>query len=438
MQRITIQQGTANPSPTGNSPYTLLVLDKNQHVLFKTEIIIAQQILYDVYFPPGATTSGLPQLEKFDSLVTVPYFADADSISIQKYNQEILRFSPPKEISYFKIPSIIQQADAAACELLHIVFVSDGYTDLNKFHIDAQKAEATFTSKAPFSTHSEIFDFKTVDNPESNPLGCKTGTSLNVYCLYTDSSLSKISNTVFAAYPQLPQDSRYTKIVVLVDGSPQPFTGGGLILGVANALGGQFGVFQNQLYFESTATMEVLGHDVGELYDRYIYPPQPGSASDMGNTVPAPYASNCSTNPQGASFWKNAGVTTAYKGCTSDYLYAPAPRDCGPQGAYGSNSTIMSAAGCSGTQFDGVEQYYLQSVILPRYCRFIPTSTPTPTLSPTAPPAHGSDTNPASSGTVPNSGTGSKPAQAFKCELDPNCSNSKNNLQMCQLKCTPL
>ncbi|HSW96282.1 MAG TPA: hypothetical protein VLF89_00495, partial [Candidatus Saccharimonadales bacterium] len=82
----------------------------------------------------------------------------------------------------------------------------------------------------------------------------------------------------------------------------------------------------------------------------------------------------------------------------------------------GSSTTLMSAAGCAGTQFDGVEQYYLESVILPKYCKFVPT----PTHSPTSEP--GSDT---------------KPSQTFKCELDPNCSKSNNNLQMCQLKCTP-
>ncbi|HSW88144.1 MAG TPA: hypothetical protein VLG12_03200 [Candidatus Saccharimonadales bacterium] len=424
IKKITMQQGTVKAATQNEtSPYKLFVLDKNQQVLFQTDISIAQQILYDVYFPPGATPSGLPQLETLDTLVAVPYFSDAQTMQVRKNGQTILTFTPPKELGFLKFPSLIQQSYAATCDLLHIVFISDGYTDMTKFHADAQRAEATYTSKAPFSTHADIFDFKTIDNSTSNPLGCKTNNALNVYCVYTGSNLTKISNTVFAAYPQLPHDPTYTKIVVLVDGAPQPFTGGGLVLGVANTLGGQFGVFQNQLFFESTATMEVLGHDVGQLYDRYVYPPQPGSASDMGNTIPAPYQSNCSTNPQGASFWKNAGVNTGYKGCTSQYMYAPAPLDC--SNGQGSSTTLMSAAGCAGTQFDGVEQYYLESVILPKYCKFVPT----PTHSPTSEP--GSDTNSGSGGGNP------KPSQTFKCELDPNCSKSNNNLQMCQLKCTP-
>ncbi|HSW96254.1 MAG TPA: hypothetical protein VLF89_00355 [Candidatus Saccharimonadales bacterium] len=419
MQKITIQKGTVQAASQNNtSPYKLFILDKNQHILFQTDITIAQQILYDVYFPPGATPSGFPQLENLDSLVAVPYFPEAQTIQIEKNAQTILTFHPPKEVSFFRLPSLIQQSYAATCDLLHIVFVSDGYSDMTKFHADAQRAEATYISKAPFSAHADIFDFKTIDNLATNPLGCKTNNALNVYCIYTNANLTKISNTVFSAYPQLPHDPTYTKIVVLVDGAPQPFTGGGFVLGVANAIGGQFGVFQNQLFFETTATMEVLGHDVGQLYDRYLYPAQPGTASDMGNTIPAPYQSNCSTNPQGASFWKNAGVTTGYKGCTSQYMYAPAPLDC-PNGG-GSSTTLMSAAGCAGAQFDGVEQYYLQSVILPKYCKFVPTSTPSPT------PANGSSTK-----------ANSMPSQTFKCELDPNCSKSNNNLQMCQLKCTP-
>lgn len=433
MQKIQVQKGTANVSPNSTSPYKLLVLDKNQHVLFQTGITVAQQILYDIYFPPGSTPSALPQLETLDSLVTIPYFPDAEMIQVQKSGEVILSFAPPKQVSFFKLPSLIQQAYASTCDLLHVVFVSDGYTDMAKFHADVQRAEATYTSKAPFSNHTEIFDFKTVDNPSNSSLGCKANGSLNVYCIYTNANLSKISNTVFASYPQLPRDSTYTKIVVLVDGSPQPFAGGGLILGVANSVGGQFGVFQNQLFFESTATMEVLGHDVGQLYDRYIYPSQPGTASDMGNTIPAPYQSNCSTNSQGASFWKNAGVSTAYKGCTSQYMYAPEPLDC-PNGA-GSSKTLMSAAGCAGTQFDGVEQYYLESVILPRYCKFVPSPTPTP--SPTSGPVHGSDVNPAMGSGNSNATITPGSSNGFKCVLDPQCANNKNNFQMCQLKCSP-
>lgn len=417
LSNISIKHGTANASPYNTSPYQLLGFDKNKKVLFQTNIVIADQILYDIYFSPGTDVarSSLPTLGHLASIVSIPYVTNAETIEITKNNQTILSFHPPMELS-FSLPSLVQQTYATTCSLLHIVFVSDGYADMAKFHMDIQKAEATFTSKVPFSLHTNIFDFKIVDNPITNSLGCKENDALAIDCLFNE-NLIKISNLVSSTYPQLPEDATYTKIVVLVDGSPQSFNGG-LILGVANAIGGQFGVFQNQKFFESTATMEVLGHAVGQLYDRYIYPESPGSASDIGDSIRPPFLTNCSPNIQGESFWKNAGVTQAYKGCTSQYMYAPAPLDCGSRGSSG---TVMSAAGCAGSQFDGVEQYYLQAQILPKYlCAISPTPMPTQAKI------------------LPTDSGNSVPVQdkSFNCQPDPSCISNKN-LQLCALKCMP-
>jgi hypothetical protein len=302
---------------------------------------------------------------------------------------------------------------------------------MTKFHADVQKAQATFISKAPFSSHANIFDFKVVDNPASKPLGCEQNDKLNINCLF-DNNLVKIADLIYSHYPQLPMDATYTKIVVLVDGGTQPFNGGS-ILGVANGVGGQFGVFQNQQFFEDTSTMEVLGHDVGQLYDRYIYPASPGSPSDLGKSISPQFASNCSTSAQGEGFWKNAGVTQGYKGCTSQYMYAPEPLDCGTRG---SSSTVMSAVGCAGPQFDAVEQYYLSTVILPRYlCAISPTPTPSPI--PTVAPIPGPGQQNLPSNNLPNTViTPTFSYQNFDCQPDPSC-NSKSNLQLCALKCTP-
>src|SRR5579859_1443891 len=69
VKNIKIQKGISNVSHS-NSGYSLLVLDQNQSILYRTNIVIAQQILYDVYFPPGSTPSAFPQLKSLESLVT--------------------------------------------------------------------------------------------------------------------------------------------------------------------------------------------------------------------------------------------------------------------------------------------------------------------------------------------------------------------------------
>lgn len=425
VKSISIKPGTALASPSTDSPYKLLVLDKNNTVLFQTDIRIAQQILYDVYFSPNASPSAIefPRRDTLDTLIAIPYFDNAQDIQIKKNGIVILDIMPPKQISF--LPSLIRQTFAAGptCSLLHIVFESDGYTNMSTYHHDVDRAKNTFLAKEPFASNQDIFDFQTIDN--TSPIGCNNNAQLDVMCLFSSSSLTKMTDLVATTFPLIPLDQAHTKIVVLVDGAPQPL-GLGYILGVANALGGQYGVFQNRLYFETTATMEVLGHDVGELYDRYLYPPSnnPQGYDKLGSsTNPAKFLTNCSPNPNGENFWQTVGITQAYKGCTSQYLYAPAPLDCGPGGSGGSKNTIMSAANCGGAQFDAVEQYWLKNTIVPRY-KCVPT--PTPTSTPT--PAGSSVTNPLSTPV---------PLQEYDCAPDPNCQSGKGSQQLCTLKCTP-
>src|SRR5258708_2919145 len=54
MKSVIIKNGVVNALPGNSSRYKLLVLDKNQKVLFRTDIVIAERILYNVYFPAGS------------------------------------------------------------------------------------------------------------------------------------------------------------------------------------------------------------------------------------------------------------------------------------------------------------------------------------------------------------------------------------------------
>jgi len=427
---ISVKKGKAKNSPFHTSSYKLFVLDKNRQIIFQTDIAIAEYVLYDIYFSPDTSLPSLPQPNELDTIVTIPYFDQADSIEIIKGVTLLLKIIPPKAVGM----NFTQAFADVTCDFLHIVFIGDGYSDMNKFHADVAKAKNTFISKEPFASHQNIFDFKTVDNPITNPLGCVASGHLDITCIYKQTSLTKIANTVFTHFPALTQDSTYTKIVVLVDGSPEP-VGGGFILGVANALGGQFGVFQDQLYFETTATMEVLGHDVGQLYDRYLYPSN-SPASQIGGFISAKFLTNCTTNPSGENFWKDVGVTKGYPGCTSSFLYAPSPRDCGNGG---SRTTIMSAAQCAGSSFDIVEQRYLASYIIPKYqCMASTVVVPSPTQIPSITPSStGSASSPQVPLTLPPSKLPGTPTpQTFTCVTDPSCHSGTSGLQLCPLKCT--
>ncbi len=83
---VTVKKGIATSSPSHTSQYQLLALNKTKQVLFQTDIHIAEQILYNVYYPLGSTRSGelFQQPQELTTLISIPYLPDAETIVIQK------------------------------------------------------------------------------------------------------------------------------------------------------------------------------------------------------------------------------------------------------------------------------------------------------------------------------------------------------------------
>ena len=185
----------------------------------------------------------------------------------------------------------------------------------------------------------------------------------------------------FNKYPDLQGvDQDHLKLIILADADPEP-SGSLLILGVMRGVGSDFGVFQTHSNLLKVASHEVLGHGVGYLYDRYIYDFS-NPNSQITNVSPE---SNCSGNPQGAPFWSSVSGSQVSQGCTSQYMQAPYPRDCGNAG---SSQSMMSAVPCGASEFDSVEQAWIRNNIMSKYqsCQNAGVPTSSPTLIPTVPP----------------------------------------------------
>ncbi|HZJ18459.1 MAG TPA: carboxypeptidase-like regulatory domain-containing protein [Patescibacteria group bacterium] len=353
------------------SPYELVMYSLEEEVLYKTKINITTDPLYDMSIDAPSSGSAQPEvLERLDTVIYVPYLDQGTKILIKENSENILEIKLPvkkNSLGFFNLPKVYAQAQG--CAPLVVAFVSDGYTDFNKFHNDIETFRQIYLSVDPYNIQS-IFDFRAVDNSES--LGCKA--SLN--CVGN----SRITQVAKSTYPDA------SKVIVLVD---KVISGGAL--GVTSGIGGNVAVFPNNggnitSRTKLVAAHEFLGHAVGLLYDRYV-------SSDSGyGKIQGGIKSNCTDNSSGESFWQGAGGQGVYNGCSNKNNYASSPLNCEPSDnpkliSGGTPSTMMSAVGCA-TQpiFDSVEKYWIKTNVLPQYCGGTPGI-----ANPQPPPPGGTD-----------------------------------------------
>lgn len=364
------------------SPYELVMYSSGDEVLYRTKINITTDPLYAMSIDPPASGSAQSEIPgTLDTVIYVPYLDKGIKILIKENSENILEIKLPvkkNSLGFFNPPSAYAQTQGSGCAPLVVTFVSDGYTDFNKFHQDIETFRQIYLSVDPYNTQS-IFDFRAVDNSES--LGCKA--SLN--CVGN----SKITQIAKATYPDA------SKVIVLVDMKiPQ-----GGALGVTSGIGGNIAVFPNNggnitSTTRVVAAHEFLGHAVGLLYDRYV-------ASDPNyGKIYGGIRSNCTDNPNGESFWQGAGGQGVFKGCGNKASYGSSPFTCPKPGnpkleEGGNKNTMMSAAGCATEPvFDSVEKYWIRTNVLPKYCGGTPGI-----ANPQPPPPGGSD--PGTGGTNP-------------------------------------
>src|SRR3989344_2178936 len=406
VKSVTIKNAVSIKSPFKFSPYTLTVLDKTGQTLYEDNVQINERIHVDpMITPQGSPSAELP----IESMITVPYFDGAEKIQISKENLPILELIPPKKIS-LQLIDIAQAQNSASCKPLNLVFISDGYSDMNKYHQHVDTIKQVFSNVAPYSSKN-IFSFKTIDNPSSNPLNCVAGGQLNVSCLY---SISSIANLVFSRFPELPTTSGYTKFVILADALPN--TDG--TLGAALGVGGQIAVFETRVFSNQVTLHEVSGHAIGFLNDRYVH-------ANPSYGLPLRARSNCTDNPAGEQFWQSLGYSSSFLGCMNRAWYAPTDnKDCingnpGTLLSTGPRTTAMSAGGCGQPVFDAVEQEWIKTQILPNYsdvsCLLPPSPSPSPSPSPTPSPPPSLSPSPIPSGsnlTSPSLAPSASPSRA--------------------------
>lgn len=362
-----------------DSAYQLLVVDKNQRPIYQTKINITEQLFEapDIVYYKLATQSANPRvnLQKvFDTTIYIPYFENADKILIEKSGKNILEIKPKEKqkiVNLGIVKPVFAQTIQPVEGPLQVVFISEGYSSQQQFSADVQALKTTFTQTVPYSSNPGMFDFQEVYNTSS--LGCMQSWN----CLFNP----EIRRIGLSRSPQA------SKFIVLVKGTAERGKDG-----VTNDVGGDTVILNTDLSsFTRVGVHEFLGHGVGQLYDRYVLIGKPGIKNNI--------RSNCSDNPSGEVFWRQAGVQRAYRGCDSWNLFAPFPLECNPPylppplggelPPYppppgvppllndGNRSSIMSGGSCSGPQFDSVEQAWIRTQIIPRYqSAVVPTPTP--------------------------------------------------------------
>lgn len=368
------------------SPYELVVSDKADRALFRTKINITQQFIYEIDEPLSSASAALVQPENLETIIYIPYQSSATKVVINENYSTVLQINVIPSLSFNLVPQVFAQTNSQSCGALQVVFISDGYTNFNQYHQQVTAIENKLKSTQPYtSVQPSIFDFKVIDN--SQPLGCTQG----LFSCANNSS--RILQLGYGSYPSA------SKFIVLVNA-----TNPGAIdnLGLTNDIGGNLAMLYTNVpnapadLYTKVAAHEVLGHAVGQLYDRYV------SLNPGYTPISGGIKSNCTDNPSGESWWRSAGSTGTYRGCANPSLYAPFPPTCRATqrlSSLGSPQTIMSADGCNSDVFDSVEQAWIRERVLPLYqnaCPVTPTATPTATATtPTSTP------RPTSTGPIP-------------------------------------
>ncbi len=342
------------------SPYKLQVLGKNGNVIFQQKVNITEKILYSVFL--NAPEGRLPVLTDLKSVIFVPYQAGGVKVVILRNSDTVLQINLPKTT----VSSLIQSAQAAqssiSCGPITTVFINDNYTNTDQFKSDVSYLKNLYNTTPPYNVSPSIFNFQEVDAPQN--FGCASSG--------ITSCMNNLSGIIKSA--GLRHFPSAQKFIVLVD-NPNALTVDGGIAGLVNGIGGDVIIYTNYAYADAgpvsgqafaAAAHELEGHAVGYLWDRYVT-----SDSNYAAITSSDQASNCSTSPQGESFWTGAGSTGVFQGCGNQNQYAPFPLTCTSNRSDlvsgGTGNTIMSAIGCSPSAFDSVEQAWITNNILPNY-----------------------------------------------------------------------
>lgn len=283
---VRLLNGFVPKYPQADGGYKLFVLDRNDKIVSKLDFSIPNQpVIWEL--PTGKkapTANATRQANQPQTKLTFTLnmeYPDSNAQTLQindPENQKIETFSiidlketnnktsfytfAPKKLTRNGSDPLFGVLAASSVSRLSIVFISDKYSNMEKFRDDINRATEEILSFEPFKTRSSQVLFSRVEN--SGDLDCNNPyPEIETFIICDDSLVVKGVNN--AAAP-------FDKIVVLHDENRSAATA---------PLEGISGVVSTGPSF-ADATVHELGHLIGGLLDEYESPVSvPGPANDI-------------------------------------------------------------------------------------------------------------------------------------------------------------
>ena len=269
LNKIGLQRG--NPIlKEGNYEYRLYSKNK---LIYSSKFDIPLTLYEDKFDKETKEfTKSEKKLDRADFQMAVPYFNGVDSIRVYDEDgklalNEKLK-SPLKQFKEYNCYQLFENNNPST--KINVVFVPDGYTDLEKFrqdvlkHIDLESQNQGIFSTEPFNENKNMFNFYYIS--EILDYNCEFG------CGATE---------IFNKASQCP----YSNQVIVLTDTTTYFGYASLGLAVAP---GHTGTFGTSFVTGPMVTSHEFGHSFGELADEY-YGQFPGSATFKTNCDIASY-----------------------------------------------------------------------------------------------------------------------------------------------------
>ena len=290
--------------------YILSALNVDAREIFSIKFDIP---LY-IDIPPDPLTGESHQLkmDRNSTVVRIPYDSRITSLRInfKIFNLKFIPFANPPPAPTTEV--ILGNCSGSGC--FDLLFLSDGYTNMDQFKIDAQTIANFFGTVEPYKSNLDRIRITRVDNTAS--LGCYNNCGGIQRLICCDSS------KVFQAVSGLSYDE------ILVITNINEYGGSGYIDVSGCADNGTYGVtFRDTDNYAKEVAVHETGHSFGGLWDEYEY------GVDGSGDGP-----NCVHDPS-CTKWNGVAGTGCFAGCSYNGMYRPTENSClmrtlSPAGGY--------------------------------------------------------------------------------------------------------
>jgi hypothetical protein len=279
--------------------YKLTLFNSKGNEIYSTNFDIPLYI--DVPPDPITGESYQIRLSKGAKVLRVPFFQDIKAMQIgpQYFDFRFIPFASPVPAPNTEV--IYGNCLGSSC--FDLLFVSDGYSDMNQFKTDAAVIANFFGTIEPYRSNPDRIRIIRVDN--TTPLGCYNNCSGIQRLICCDSS------KVFSAVSGLDYDE------ILVITNMNEYGGSGYIDGTSCADRSTYAVtFRDTSYYAKEVAVHETGHSFGGLWDEYEY-----GSNGSGDGPNCVHDSTCAK-------WKGVSGTGCYAGCSYNGMYRPTENSC--------------------------------------------------------------------------------------------------------------